>query len=169
MLACTSTWLDQEREEFEAEKNAVAMNVQGPRPPLWVYTDLLLSPRVPFHDGNDLLGFTDPPVEHVPSPPPPPPHSLPIDQTPDPSLFSLPLSWPPEQTTTSTVSVMSSLPEPGRLKLRIKRTIAAAVGQASMTAADSSAEPPPKKKLSLKLRMSAKEGWVVGRTGLVGE
>lgn len=51
MVACTSTWLEYEREEFEAEKRAAAEDPSSLfDPPAWVYSDMKLEPDVPFYD-----------------------------------------------------------------------------------------------------------------------
>lgn len=136
-LTCLSTWLDSEREEFEAEK-AMAAEGLDVRPPLWVYSDFKLEAKVPFYNGRFLEGFPEEPTPiSTPEPPPPlPPPSLPVETK----------AEPPKPTT----SVLR--PEAGRLKLVIKR------------ASTISPVPPenlPKKNLKIKLKMSANK-WVVG-------
>ncbi|OWA52848.1 hypothetical protein BV898_17290 [Hypsibius exemplaris] len=162
ILSCSSTWLDMEREEFEAEKCAAAADIER-RPPVWVYNpDLKLDPAVPYHDGNPLLGFTEPPPpDPEPSPPAPlPPPLSPLSglssTLPIPDLASS-LEPPSLFAPLPSVSVVGASSEPGKLKLRIKRTL-----PASTNATFTSPEAPLKKKLSLKFKMSARAGWVVG-------
>ena len=99
-LSCLSTWLDSEREEFEAEK-AMAAEGLDVRPPLWVYSDFRLESKVPFYNGRFLEGFPDEPTPVL---------------TPEPPLPVETKAEPPKPTT----SVLR--PEAGRLKLVIKRS-----------------------------------------------
>ncbi|XP_055338368.1 uncharacterized protein LOC129588228 [Paramacrobiotus metropolitanus] len=152
ILSCVQTWLESEREEFEAEKRAASEGLPVD-PPNWVYTDFQHDPNVPYFDEHYLSTFSEDTV--LPDEPASSANSI---------LFSPTLT--PEPPSDGSVSLKSEPPsssssvtvtsQPGKIKLLIKRQ-----KETKPENVDRSVE--PTKKISLKLRMSANQWTTVAR------
>lgn len=143
-LTCTSTWIEAEREEFEAEKLAVREGQPVEPPPSWVYSDLKIEPNVPFFGPNYLDCFAEPsPAEDF---------TALSNFQPSSSSPAYTLEPSSEDSTSSRISVQSRTSEAGKIKLLIKRP--KEVAKQDLPGSSSDEVP---KKISLKFKISAKK------------